>query len=162
MITIRCPAHYVRDYSNIEYPGRWIARLGWTRWSPRSPDLNLPDFLRKLKFDGKSCRTTLWNWYRSFGNKCKGICTTSKKKNSDTICVNRGYFEFGLRSTSSWIFWIQHSIFYNMLTGVNDISNITIVRTWWNRHIIIKLCEIAGFRDKYLWKLTETPSAKTL
>lgn len=42
-----CPAHFalpVRSFLNMEYPDRWIGRLGSISWPPRSPDLNPLDF----------------------------------------------------------------------------------------------------------------------
>lgn len=42
-----CPAHYgrvVRDWLDINYPGRWIGRGGPVPWPPRSPDLTPLDF----------------------------------------------------------------------------------------------------------------------
>ncbi|CAH2109244.1 unnamed protein product [Euphydryas editha] len=42
-----CPAHYarsVREYLDATFPQRWIGRLGYFLWPPRSPDLNPLDF----------------------------------------------------------------------------------------------------------------------
>lgn len=41
------PAHYgriVREWLDINYPQRWIGRLGPIPWPPRSPDINPMDF----------------------------------------------------------------------------------------------------------------------
>ena len=41
------PPHYlgaVRDFLDVQFPGLWIGRGGWTEWSARSPDLNPLDF----------------------------------------------------------------------------------------------------------------------
>lgn len=41
------PAHYgrnVRNWLNVNYPGRWIGRGGPFSWPPRSPDLSCLDF----------------------------------------------------------------------------------------------------------------------